>query len=44
MMKIKLTANEINKAGAHSKKHRENRVKQLSDHNTLGMERGGWDG
>ena len=40
----KMTANEIKKAGAHSEKHRENRVKQLSDHNTLGMERGGWGG
>ena len=40
----KMTANEIKKAGAHSEKHRENRVEKLSDHNTLGMERGGWDG
>ena len=40
----KMTANEIKKAGAHSEKNRENRVKQLSDHNTLGMERGGWGG
>ena len=39
-----MTANEIKKAGAHSEKHRENRVEQLSDHNTLGMERRGWGG
>ena len=38
------TAYEIKKAGAQSEKHRENRVKQLSDHNTLGMDRGGWGG
>ena len=40
----KMTAYEIKKAGAHSEKHRENRVKQLSVHNTLGMERGGGGG
>ena len=39
-----MTANEIKKAGTHSEKHRENRVKQLGDHNTLRMERGGWGG
>ena len=40
----KMTANEVKKAGAHSEKHRENRVKQLSDHNTLVMERRGKGG